>query len=185
MLKFSAHEYPYPSQRQSVFARRGMVAASQPLAAQAGIEMMQRGGNAIDAAIATAAALTVVEPTGCGLGGDAFALVWFKNQLHGLNANGHAPASLSIEAVKAAGHEQMPLYGWTPVTVPGCPSAWAELSQRFGVLPFADLLQPAISLAIDGFPLSPVVAHQWQIALDEFGPHRDEVLQAWFDTFFD
>ena len=75
MLKFSAHEYPYPSQRQSVFARRGMVAASQPLAAQAGIEIMQKGGNAIDAAIATAAALTVVEPTGCGLGGDAFALV--------------------------------------------------------------------------------------------------------------
>ncbi len=183
MLKFSAHEYPYPSQRQSVFARRGMVAASQPLAAQAGIEMLQKGGNAIDAAIATAAALTVVEPTGCGLGGDAFALVWFKDQLHGLNANGHAPASLSIEAVKTAGHEQMPLYGWTPVTVPGCPSAWAELSQRFGVLPFADLLQPAISLARDGFPLSPVVAHQWQIALDEFSPYRNEGLQAWFDTF--
>ena len=102
MLKFSAHEYPYPSQRQSVFARRGMVAASQPLAAQAGIEIMQKGGNAIDAAIATAAALTVVEPTGCGLGGDAFALVWCKGQLHGLNGNGHAPAALSIEAVKAA-----------------------------------------------------------------------------------
>src|SRR3546814_15805421 len=92
MLKFSAHEYPYPSQRQSVFARRGMVAASQPLAAQAGIEIMQKGGNAIDAAIATAAALTVVEPTGCGIGGDAFALVWCKGQLHGLHGNGHAPA---------------------------------------------------------------------------------------------
>ncbi len=183
MLKFSAHEYPYPSQRQSVFAKRGMVAASQPLAAQAGIEIMQKGGNAIDAAIATAAALTVVEPTGCGLGGDAFALVWCKGQLHGLNGNGHAPAALSIETVKAAGHDQMPLYGWTPVTVPGCPSAWAELSQRFGKLPFAELLQPAISLARDGFPLSPVVAHQWQIALDEFTPHRDPVLAAWFDTF--
>lgn len=183
MLKFSAHEYPYPSQRQSVFARRGMVAASQPLAAQAGIEIMQKGGNAIDAAIATAAALTVVEPTGCGLGGDAFALVWCKGQLHGLNGNGHAPAALSIEAVNAAGHQQMPLYGWTSVTVPGCPSAWAELSKRFGKLPFADLLQPAISLARDGFPLSPVVAHQWQISLNEFSPHRDEVLQAWFDTF--
>ncbi len=183
MLKFSAHEYPYPSQRQSVFARRGMVAASQPLAAQAGIEIMQKGGNAIDAAIATAAALTVVEPTGCGLGGDAFALVWCKGQLHGLNGNGHAPAALSIDAVKAAGHEQMPLYGWTPVTVPGCPSAWAELSQRFGKLPFAELLQPAISLAREGFPLSPVVAYQWQLALDEFTPHRDPVLDAWFDTF--
>ena len=88
----------------------------------------------------TAAALTVVEPTGCGLGGDAFALVWSQGRLHGLNANGQAPAALSIEAVKAAGHAQMPLYGWTPVTVPGCPSAWAELSRRFGKLPFADLL---------------------------------------------
>ncbi|WLH77599.1 gamma-glutamyltransferase family protein [Pseudomonas sp. FP2335] len=183
MLNFSAHEYPYPSQRQSVFARRGMVAASQPLAAQAGIEIMQQGGNAIDAAIATAAALTVVEPTGCGLGGDAFALVWCKGRLHGLNGNGHAPAALSVEAVKAAGHEQMPLYGWTPVTVPGCPSAWAELSQRFGKLAFAALLQPAIRLARDGFPLSPVVAQQWQSALDEFSPHRDAVLDAWFDTF--
>ena len=183
MLKFSAHEYPYPSQRQTVFARRGMVAASQPLAAQAGIEIMQKGGNAIDAAIATAAALTVVEPTGCGLGGDAFALVWCKGRLHGLNGNGHAPAALSIEAVKAAGHDRMPLYGWTPVTVPGCPSAWAELSQRFGKLPFAELLQPAISLAREGFPVSPVVAHQWQIALNEFSPHRDAVLDAWFETF--
>lgn len=183
MLKFSAHEYPYASQRQSVFARRGMVAASQPLAAEAGIEIMRKGGNAIDAAIATAAALTVVEPTGCGLGGDAFALVWSKGQLHGLNGNGHAPAALTIDAVKACGHEQMPLYGWTPVTVPGCPSAWAELSKRFGKLPFAELLQPAISLARDGFPLSPVVARQWQTALDEFSPHRDSVLDAWFDTF--
>src|SRR5476649_1542021 len=122
MLKFSAHEYPYPSQRQSVFARRGMVAASQPLAAQAGIEIMQKGGNAIDAAIATAAALTVVEPTGNGIGGDAFALVWTQGKLHGLDASGHAPQALSIEAVKAAGHQQIPLYGWTPVTVPGIPS---------------------------------------------------------------
>lgn len=183
MLKFSAHEYPYPSQRQSVFARRGMVAASQPLAAQAGIEMLQKGGNAIDAAIATAAALTVVEPTGCGIGGDAFALVWTQGSLHGLNASGHAPQALTIDAVKAAGHQQMPLYGWTPVTVPGIPSAWAELSRRFGRLPFADLLQPAISLARDGFPVSPVVAHQWQAAQAEFGPHRDAVLEAWFETF--
>ena len=109
MFKFSAHEYPYASQRQSVFAKRGMVAASQPLAAEAGIEMMRRGGNAIDAAIATAAALTVVEPTGCGIGGDAFALVWTQDKLHGLNANGAAPQALSIEAVRAGGHEKMPL----------------------------------------------------------------------------
>ncbi|RFQ16906.1 gamma-glutamyltransferase, partial [Pseudomonas sp. ATCC 13867] len=139
MLSFSAQEYPYPSQRSLVFGRRGMVATSQPLAAQVGLDMLRRGGNAIDAAIATAAALTVVEPTGCGIGGDAFALVWVKDRLYGLDASGHAPQKLSIEAVQAAGHSKMPLYGWTPVTVPGCPAAWAELSRRFGRLPFAEL----------------------------------------------
>ncbi|WP_444439078.1 gamma-glutamyltransferase family protein [Pseudomonas sp. A6] len=185
MLNFSAHEYPYASQRQSVFARNGMVAASQPLAAEAGIAMLRAGGNAIDAAIATAAALTVVEPTGCAIGGDAFALVWVKDQLHGLDASGHAPASLSIDAVKAAGHGKMPVHGWLPVTVPGIPSAWAELSARFGKLPFAELLQPAIALARDGFPVSPVVAHQWEIARREYQASRadEPVLQAWFDTF--
>ncbi len=187
MLDFSAHEYPYASQRQSVFARNGMVATSQPLAAEAGIAMLRAGGNAIDAAIATAAALTVVEPTGCAIGGDAFALVWVKDQLHGLDASGRAPASLSIEAVKAAGHDKMPVHGWLPVTVPGIPSAWAALSERFGKLPFADLLQPAIALARDGFPVSPVVAHQWRIAQDEYQAslEREPALQAWFDTFPD
>ncbi len=185
MLKFSAHEYPYASQRQSVFARNGMVAASQPLAAEAGIAMLRQGGNAIDAAIATAAALTVVEPTGCAIGGDAFALVWIKDQLHGLDASGCAPASISIEAVKAAGHDKMPVHGWLPVTVPGCPSAWAELSERFGKLPFAELLQPAIALARDGFPVSPVVAYQWRIAQEEYqaSREREPALETWFETY--
>ncbi|WP_170871125.1 gamma-glutamyltransferase, partial [Pseudomonas aeruginosa] len=91
MLDFSAHALPYASQRSPVHARRGMVATSQPQAAQVGLEILRRGGNAIDAAIATAAALTVVEPTGCGIGGDAFALVWTRGRLHGLDASGHAP----------------------------------------------------------------------------------------------
>lgn len=185
MLSFSAQEYPYPSQRSLVFARRGMVATSQPLAAQVGLDMLRRGGNAIDAAIATAAALTVVEPTGCGIGGDAFALVWVKDRLYGLDASGHAPQGLSIEAVQAAGHSKMPLYGWTPVTVPGCPAAWAELSRRFGRLPFAELLAPAIELARDGFPVSPVIAGLWQSGLDKFRaalPQHPE-LAAWFDEF--
>ena len=137
MLNFSAQEYPYPSQRSLVYARRGMLATSQPLAAQAGLDMLKRGGNAVDAAVAAAAALTVVEPTGCGIGGDAFALVWIEDRLHGLDASGQAPALLTPDAVRGAGHARMPLYGWTPVTVPGCPAAWAELSARFGRLPFA------------------------------------------------
>ncbi|KTT41221.1 gamma-glutamyltransferase [Pseudomonas oryzihabitans] len=185
MLTFSAHDYPYASQRQSVYARNGMVATSQPLAAEAGIAMLRQGGNAIDATIATAAALTVVEPTGNAIGGDAFALVWIKDKLHGLDASGHAPASLDIATVKAAGHQRMPVHGWLPVTVPGCPAAWAELSRRFGKLPFATLFEPAIALARDGFPVSPVVAHQWRIAQAEYQASRDQApeLAAWFDTF--
>ena len=109
-----------------------MVATSQPLAAQAGLEILQKGGNAIDAAIATAAALTVVEPTSNGIGGDAFALVWTKDKLHGLNASGPAPQSISAEAIRQKGHEKMPVFGVIPVTVPGVPAAWAELSQKFG-----------------------------------------------------
>lgn len=184
-MNFSAHEYPYPSRRQAVFARNGMVAASQPLAAECGIAMLCQGGNAVDAAIATAAALTVVEPTGCAIGGDAFALVWIKGTLHGLDASGHAPAALSIEAVKQRGHDAMPLYGWLPVTVPGCPSAWAELSRRFGRLPFATLLQPAIDLARNGFPVSPIVAHQWKIARHKYAAWLDKQpeVQTWFETF--
>lgn len=185
MLNFSAQEYPYPSQRSLVYARRGMLATSQPLAAQAGLDMLKRGGNAVDAAVAAAAALTVVEPTGCGIGGDAFALVWIEDRLHGLDASGQAPALLTPDAVRGAGHARMPLYGWTPVTVPGCPAAWAELSARFGRLPFAELLAPAIELAAEGFPLSPVIAGLWQAGLDKFravrGDHPE--LDAWFAEF--
>ena len=125
----SLHTYPYHSQRMASVARNGMVATSQPLAAQAGLDILKKGGNAIDAAIATAACLTVVEPTSNGIGGDAFALVWVKDKLYGLNASGPSPQSISIEKVKELGHEKMPSHGWIPVTVPGAPSAWAELSK--------------------------------------------------------
>lgn len=188
MTPFSQHN-PYPSQRSATYARNGMVAASQPLAAQIGRDMLARGGNAVDAAIATAAALTVVEPTGNGIGGDAFALVWIKGdsgrgRLHGLNASGVAPQMLDREAMLAAGHDEMPLYGWTPVTVPGVPSAWAELSRRFGRLELAELLAPAIALARDGFPISPVISTLWQRAHRLFLPvFTDRCTQHWFDTF--
>lgn len=181
---------PYPSRRSPTYARDGMVAASQPHASQIGRDILAQGGNAVDAAIATAAALTVVEPTGCGIGGDAFALVWIANdeqgngELHGLDASGVAPASLTRDAVLAAGHEQMPLYGWTPVTVPGVPSAWAELSRRFGKLDFATLLAPAIRLAEEGFVVSPMIASLW--ARDEAVFRRNlsgEATRGWFDTF--
>lgn len=184
MTQFDAHEYPYASRRTTTFAKNGMVATSQPLAAQAGLDILKKGGNAIDAAIATAACLTVVEPTSNGIGGDAFALVWVKDELYGLNASGPAPQSISIDAVKARGHEEMPTYGWTPVTVPGAPAAWAALSKRFGRLPLTEVLQPAIDYAENGFPLSPTLAHYWKVGYNKFkklctGPE----FAHWFTTF--
>ncbi|PPA70225.1 gamma-glutamyltransferase [Jeotgalibacillus proteolyticus] len=176
--------HPFPSQRQTVFAKRGMVATSQPLAAQAGLEILQKGGNAIDAAIATAAALTVVEPTSNGIGGDAFALVWAKDKLHGLNSSGPAPKSISIEEMKKRGHEKMPVFGIEPITVPGAPAAWAELSEKFGKLPFDEVLAPAIRLAEEGYPVSPVLGKYWNGAAKKFKEiFKGDVYQSWFDTF--
>src|SRR5699024_6687888 len=119
--------YPYSLPRNATFAQKGMVATSQPLASQAGLEMLQKGGNAVDAAIATVACLTVVEPSSNGIGGDLFAIVWMKEEIFGLNGSGRAPNNISIDEVKKQGHEEMPKYGWAPVTVPGAPKAWADL----------------------------------------------------------
>ncbi|WP_310259051.1 gamma-glutamyltransferase family protein [Fictibacillus barbaricus] len=168
----------------TVYAKKGMVATSQPLAAQAGLDILKKGGNAIDAAIATAACLTVVEPTSNGIGGDAFALVWTKGKLHGLNASGPAPKGISIEEVKKAGHEKMPKYGWVPVTVPGAPAAWAELSSRFGKLSFEEVLKPAISYAEDGYPLTPILGKYWKRAYEIFKKElKGKEFNAWFETF--
>jgi gamma-glutamyltranspeptidase/glutathione hydrolase len=183
-LKYDALHYPYASRRNTVYAKNGMVATSQPLAAQAGLDILKKGGNAIDAAIATAACLTVVEPTSNGIGADAFALVWTKGELHGLNASGPAPQSISIEALKEAGVEEIPVHGWIPVTVPGAPSAWAALSEKFGKLPLTEVLQPAIDYAENGYPLTPTLSHFWKAAYDSYKKElTDEQFQSWFDTF--
>ena len=158
MTRF-AWEFPYLSQRMPVLAAN-VVATSQPLAAQAGLRMLVKGGNAIDAALATAIALTVVEPTMNGIGSDAFALVWDRMQLHGLNASGRAPKAWTPE--RFAGQKSMPVAGWDSVTVPGVVSGWAALSARFGRLSFAELFAPAIGYADNGFLVSPTVARQWQ-----------------------
>lgn len=161
-----------------------MVATSQPLAAQAGLDILKKGGNAIDAAIATAACLTVVEPTSNGIGGDAFALVWTKGELHGLNASGPAPKSISIEAVKEKGHESMPKFGMIPVTVPGAPSAWAELSKRFGKLPLIEVLKPAIEYAENGYPLSPILGKYWKGAVTRYKElFKGDEYKGFFETF--
>ncbi|WP_102125452.1 gamma-glutamyltransferase family protein [Deinococcus planocerae] len=169
-----------PTVRRPVYARRGMVATSQPLAAQAGLSVLQAGGNAVDAAVATAAALTVVEPTSNGIGGDLFALVWAGGELHGLNASGAAPAALSLDVL---GGGEMPRHGWTPVTVPGAVRGWADLHARFGRLPFEQVLAPAVSYARDGYPLSPVLAANWARAIQIYGRLNLPVMEEWFRVF--
>jgi len=153
------HDAVYASRRSPVFARN-LVATSQPLATQAGLRMLQLGGNALDAALAAAIALTVVEPTGNGIGSDAFCILWHEGQLHGLNASGRAPAGWTPE--RFAHHSAFPHRGWDTVTVPGAVSAWVELSRRFGQLPFARLFEPAIGYAEEGFLVSPVIAELWR-----------------------
>lgn len=182
---FDAQEYKYASRRRVVHAKRGMVCTSQPLASQAGLTILQQGGNAIDAAIATAICQTIVEPTNNGLGSDCFALVWTGGKLHGLNGSGYAPQRLTPEAVAASGAtEKMPLRGWEAVTIPGAPSAWAELHKRFGRLPFAKLFEPAIYYAEQGYPVSPIVARFWQEGIDALTPYKNNpAIAPWFATF--
>lgn len=156
--------------RSVVIARNGMVAASQPLATEIGLTMLKEGGHAVDAAIAANAALGLMEPHMCGLGGDLFALVWDeKNQtLQGLNASGRSPKSLTYACLtaklKEAGASRIPCDGVLSVSVPGAAQGWSLLSERFGRLPFERLLAPAIAYAENGFPVSPVIARQWRAA---------------------
>ncbi|MCR5716499.1 MAG: gamma-glutamyltransferase family protein [Lachnospiraceae bacterium] len=181
-------EYAFTSQRMVTLAANGMVASSQALASQAGLEILKKGGNAVDAAIATAAMLVVVEPTSNGFGGDAFAQVWMDGKLYALNSSGFAPALLDREAIrKAVPSGEIPRFGWESVTVPGIPKAWGSLWRRFGSLPFEELLAPAISYAENGFVVTPVIAKNWKKDFEFYQraiPNRDSALFAsFFDTF--
>jgi gamma-glutamyltranspeptidase/glutathione hydrolase len=164
-MEFNLSDRTYPTWRTPLLAANGVVATSQPLAAQAGLQILHAGGSAVDAAVATAAALTVLEPVSNGIGGDAFALVWDGGRLHGLNGSGRAPAALSAEAVRRAGHSSMPSHGWLAVTVPGAPAAWRDLNARWGRLPFEQVLAPAIRYAEEGHPVAPNIAHAWRHAV--------------------
>jgi gamma-glutamyltranspeptidase / glutathione hydrolase len=165
----------YASRRQPVFARNA-VATSQPLATQAGLAMLARGGNAVDAALATAITLTVVEPCSNGIGSDLFAILWTGGELVGLNASGRAPMAWSPQ--RFAGRKAMPERGWETVTIPGAVSGWVALSQRYGSLPFADLFEPAIRYARDGWHVSPVIAQKWALAAPLMPPDL-----GWPETF--
>ena len=182
-MKFDAFRYRYPSRRGLVYGTRGMVATSQPLAAQVGLDALKKGGNAIDAAVAAAACMPVVEPTTNGLGSDMFALVWTKGKLYGLNASGISPEGLTAEMVRAMGHDKMPQRGWVPVMVSGAVAGWAELSKRFGKLPFEELLEPAAQYAERGFAVTPVIADLWQRGFDLFANREGEEFRPWAETF--
>lgn len=176
--------YRYPSRRSVVFGNCGMVATASQLAAGAGMDMLKAGGNAVDAAIATAICLTVVEPVSNGIGSDAFAIIWMKDHLYGLNSSGFAPGAISADIVRGMGHTEMPIRGWLPVTVPGAPAAWRELSRRFGRLPFRKLFEPAIGYARYGYAISPFVAHEWEQERKALSVYaEDPAFSGWFDTF--
>ncbi len=163
---------PYPTIRIPVFARN-VVSTSHPLAAQAGLRMLLKGGSAVDAVISAAAAITLVEPVSCGLGGDAFAIVWDGKTLQGLNASGFAPKAWDIDyfkkkyGVDVNGLAKAPKRGVDAITVPGVVAGWAALHERYGKLPFAELMEPAIEIAERGYAVPPVVAQKWAAAVPE------------------
>jgi gamma-glutamyltranspeptidase/glutathione hydrolase len=150
-----------------------MAATSQPLATQIAVDVLKGGGNAVDAAIAANSALTLMEPTGCGLGGDLFAIVWWNSdqRLHGLNASGRSPRALTLEEFHRRNLREVPTLGPLPVSVPGAVDGWYELHSRFGQLPMEDLLQPTIEYARNGFPVSEVIASEWSKAAGLFEDH--------------
>jgi len=154
---------PYSS-RSEVFAEHGMAATSQPLATQIAIDILKKGGSAVDAAIAANAALGLMEPTGSGIGGDLFAIVWEEktHRLWGLNASGRSPQALTLQYFRDQGLDHIPSHGVLPVSVPGAVDGWFELHQRFGRLPMKVLLQPAIDYARAGFPVSDLIAYYWE-----------------------
>ena len=150
--------------RSEVIARNGMAATSQPLATMTAVEILRRGGSAVDAAIAANAVLGVAEPTGCGIGGDLFAIVWDakSGQLHGLNGSGRSPRLLPAEEFRRRGLTKIPSFGVLPISVPGCVDGWFELHGRFGRLPMSEVLEPAIRYAREGIPVSEVIADGWR-----------------------
>ena len=161
------------STRSEVIAEKGMVATSHPLATQIGIDILKDGGNAIDAAIAANAAIGLMEPTGNGIGGDLFAIIWIEKdkKLYGLNASGRSPKNLTLDYFKENNMTQIPAYGPLPVSVPGCVDGWFEMHKRFGKISMEDILNPAINYAENGFPVTELVSYYMEIANKNFNQY--------------
>jgi len=150
--------------RSEVIAQNGMACTSQPLATQVALDILKAGGNAIDAAIAANAVLGLVEPMSNGIGGDLFAMLWDAEtgQLYGLNASGRSPRSLNRSYFKEKGYDKIPAYGPLPVSVPGCVDGWFELHTKFGSMEMGEILEPAITYARKGFPVTEIIARYWE-----------------------
>ena len=181
LRSFDPLYYPYPAQRNVVYGSKGMVATSNPLAAQAGLEVLKKGGNAVDAAIATAAALTVVEPTSNGIGSDNFSILWVNGKMYGINGSGRSPKAMNLDVFK--GEKKISTLGWKAVTVPAAPKTWAVLAKKFGKLPLSESLAPAVSYARDGFTVQPTVAQFWNLRGPMYVAQKDPQFQGWKDTF--
>lgn len=183
-MKFDPYMYRYPSRRNLVFGKNGVVASASPLASQAGLDILKKGGNAVDAAVATATALTVVEPSGNGIGGDCFAIIWYEGKIYGINASGFAPENISREELLEKG-EEISLYGLDSLTVPGAPGGWAALSERFGNLSLSEAVEPAATIAEEGFPVATNVAALWKRYYGIYSAQLEKypVLKTWFETY--
>ena len=188
MPQFDPQKYSYPSRRNVVYARRAMACTSVPLGAQIGLDVMKAGGNAMDAAVAMAAAMPILEPTGNGLGSDCFALIWVEKEkkLYGLNASGVAPMALDAKMVRAMGHSEMPKTGWLPTMVPGAPAGWAAINKKFGAEPLSELFAPAISYAREGYPVPVNLEPQWEKDSQRIAAARSKEPAPhsyWWNTF--
>lgn len=183
-MKLNFGTYSYPSRRTAVFAKNGITATGTPQAAESGMEIMRKGGNAVDAVVAMAMCLPVVEPVANGIGGDAFALVYTNGKLYGLNASGPAPSKINARLLRDKGYDSVPDFGFEPVTVPGAPSAWAALNSRFGKLPLTETAKPAVKYAAEGYPLSRLTATAFNNAFKTYSKtNSDDKFKGWYDTF--
>lgn len=178
LVPMNIHSQQDMGRRSTVYAPRAAAATSQPLATAAALEVMQQGGNAIDGAVAAAAVLNVTEPHMTGMGGDAFSIVWWAEtgELFGIDASGRSGSGMTVEALRARGHDRVPGSGAEAVTVPGAVSGWNALVERFGKLTLGNVLQPAVRIASQGFPVTPVIARQWAGATEKLA--RDEGARA-------
>lgn len=185
-VPFDAYKYRFASHRNVVYARGGMVCTTSPVASQVGLDILKKGGNAMDAALAVATTLPLTEPTSNGLGSDCFVIAWMDGKLYGLNGSGVAPKALSADIVRAAGHSVVPMSGWLPTMVPGAPASWAMLRKRFGTMEMKDIMAPAIRYAREGYNVPVNPARLWVADTKRFTEAAEtapETFAPWLEMF--